>query len=351
MSPLRSIIIWAKANILPLMVLGVGSLVALWVLAETFEAGNTGFDNKTLWDWLELLIIPIVLAVGVWWLNRVEKRTELKISSTALEEEALQTYFDRMSTLLIDSKLRQSTRGDEARSIARSRTLTIVRRLNGTRKGLLLRFLYEAELIKKGAQIISLRGAELDLAELAKANLRWSDLSWSSLKRANFTKSLLHGANLTGAQLSESNFKDARLVGATLRMANLSAAMLTGADLSSADLQDATCIEAELRHATIGGANLRGANLSGCDLSNSDLSGADLTRSNLNNAKLNGTKLAKAVLIGASLESAELIGAQFDDADLSLANLRNAKVDLEQLKSARALLVTTMPNGVEIWNQ
>lgn len=29
--------------------------------------------TKTLWDWMQLLIVPLVLAIGVFWLNQIQK--------------------------------------------------------------------------------------------------------------------------------------------------------------------------------------------------------------------------------------------------------------------------------------
>src|SRR5436305_9808740 len=34
--------------------------------------------SKTLWDWLQLLIVPIILAVGGFWLNQIQKDREEK---------------------------------------------------------------------------------------------------------------------------------------------------------------------------------------------------------------------------------------------------------------------------------
>jgi hypothetical protein len=63
-------------------VLLVGALLLfLWTLYERFGRGFgwaawTGFGGETLLDWLELLIIPIFIAVGAWWLDRRQKKTE-----------------------------------------------------------------------------------------------------------------------------------------------------------------------------------------------------------------------------------------------------------------------------------
>ena len=48
-------------------------VILLFILEETIRFGNTGFETKTLWDWMELLVIPLVLALGAFVLNRSEK--------------------------------------------------------------------------------------------------------------------------------------------------------------------------------------------------------------------------------------------------------------------------------------
>jgi hypothetical protein len=48
------------------------------------------FRGKTLWDFLGLLIIPVVLAMGALWFNRQEKEREQYIAKDRQQEEALQ---------------------------------------------------------------------------------------------------------------------------------------------------------------------------------------------------------------------------------------------------------------------
>src|SRR5205085_3193827 len=99
--------------------------------------------NKSLWDWMQLLIIPVALAFVAIWFNRVERRNEQAISSDNQQEAALQAYLDKMSELLLKEGLRQSETDSEVRNIARARTLTMLRKLDGQRKGSLLQFLFE----------------------------------------------------------------------------------------------------------------------------------------------------------------------------------------------------------------
>jgi hypothetical protein len=114
-----------------------------------------------VWDYLNLLAvlaIPILIAAGTLWFTYQQSQataaasdqqhqTDLNIAQDQQQETALQTYLDRMSDLLFTEHLATSQPGDEVRQIARARTLTLLPQLNATRKGEVIRFLYEAKLI------------------------------------------------------------------------------------------------------------------------------------------------------------------------------------------------------------
>ena len=142
----------------------------------------TGFNGnnksgKTLWDWMQLLIIPIALALIAFWFNRVERKNEQAITTDNQQEAALQAYLDNMSELLLKEGLRECKQDAEVRSIARARTLTVLDRLDRDRKGSLLRFLYESGLVSKGQSIIDLRDSNLNDIHLAHNKLPNIDLS------------------------------------------------------------------------------------------------------------------------------------------------------------------------------
>ncbi|HEY9659000.1 MAG TPA: hypothetical protein V6C65_11150, partial [Allocoleopsis sp.] len=105
--------------------------------------------NKTLWHWLELLIIPVVLAVGaalIQWQSGVRQEA---VATDRNRQETLATYLEQMTALLIDRELRTSKPDSDVRAIARARTLTVLRELDSERKGQLILFLAEAGLIAK----------------------------------------------------------------------------------------------------------------------------------------------------------------------------------------------------------
>src|SRR3712207_6525243 len=64
-------------------VFALGALLAIgaamWLFRRAAGVPWTGFGTRTLWDWLQLLIIPVVLAVGAYLFNRAERRNELRI--------------------------------------------------------------------------------------------------------------------------------------------------------------------------------------------------------------------------------------------------------------------------------
>lgn len=274
--------------------------------------------GKTLWDLLELLIVPAALALTALLFSNREKRddravaekraefdrdaadkrakTERDIATDRLQEAALQAYYSRMSELLLEENLREAEEGTEVISIARSMTLATLRSLDSDRKGMLIKFLCETKLIDKSRVVVN-----LEEADLSEANFFIAKLNEADLKNTNLMNAKLVGAGLSGADLS----------GADLGRADLS-----GADLSRSDLS--------------------GANLSGADLSRADLSRADLSRANLSGADL----------FWAHLDSANLRAATLWEVNLFFANLKDARdLTQEQLSMVKTLHGATMMDG------
>jgi uncharacterized protein YjbI with pentapeptide repeats len=188
----------------------------------------------TLWDWLNLLVVPVVIAgVGIWF-NRQQRERELEIAEHRTQDEALQAYLDVMSQLLTDEKrpLRRAQIGDSLSSVARARTVTVLPRLDGERKARVVQFLYESGLIAKKRPIIDLLRADLRGADLQDAGLRGADLQ---------------GANLNGADLFMADLKWADLSFADLREADLRRVDLLKADISDTKLRGADLRRASLR--------------------------------------------------------------------------------------------------------
>jgi hypothetical protein len=161
--------------------------------------------GKTLWDWLQLLIIPAILAIGALLFSNAERKNEQGLAEERSREDALQAYLDKMTDLLLEHKLGTSEATEEVKVVARSRTLTTLRTLDADRKGLLVRFLSESKLISREDSVVSLRGADLGGANLRRADLRWANLSGADLGGANLRWADLRGADLSRADLSRAD--------------------------------------------------------------------------------------------------------------------------------------------------
>jgi uncharacterized protein YjbI with pentapeptide repeats len=286
----------------------LAALVLTWLLMTTILGyllnwewtGLVGIpehsETRLGWDWLELLIIPIVLGAGALWFNQrarkgeqEQRQNELKIANDQRHEDTLQRYLDRMSELVLDKYLRESKRDDAVRAMARARTLTVLRSLDGNRKGQVVRFLHEADLIGKVA---------IEKSEERHVIEAIIDLGGADLRGA-----ILSVAILSGAILRDANLRDANL-----RFANLSNANLTEANLSYAILNEANLSGAALIRADLSGAALSGASLRDADLSYANLSGANLRDADLSDALLSRRQLAQAVsLVGATLPDGRVI--------------------------------------------
>jgi hypothetical protein len=255
------------------------------------DAQGKELPYKTLWDWLGLLLIPLVLAIGGFFLTRSENRYALqlqerreaearkleaerilearKIEEQRAQDAALQAYLDQMTQLLLHEKLRTSQPEDEVRSVARARTLTVLQVLgNKLRKATVLQFLYEARLIG------GIKQEEDDVPRTIDAIV--------SLDGANLMDANLMGASLMGASLMGANLIRVNLDGANLMDANLNYAVLLGTSLRGTSLQGASLQAASLQAANLKGANLKGADLTNCEVTPEQLAQA----SSLEGAKL-----------------------------------------------------------------
>jgi uncharacterized protein YjbI with pentapeptide repeats len=348
----------------------------------------TGLPERTLWDWLELLIVPSVLAIGGYLFTRSENKrtrqsaedqreldreiadqrteedrkiaqeraeTDREIAEQRRQDEALQAYLDHIGELLLDNAqpLRQSEEHSEVRTLARSRTLTVLGSLDGRHKRSVLQFLYESRLIDQEQALLDKKSDLIERRHMI-VSLAQADLSGASLGRANLRAACLRGAHLSWASLGRANLRAACLRGAKLFKANLYGADLIGANLGDADLREADLIEADLIGASLEGASLKGADLRRTHLSGANLRRTDLSGANLGGADLRGVNLFKANLGEAKLPGANLSGAFLSGAflvltlaDLSGADLSGVEgITNEELEQKAASLEgATMPNG------
>ena len=271
---------------------------------------STEKDGKTTgWDKASVIIqgfavfaIPIslfALLIGVVQFKQQQKTA----ASQALDQQyqsTLDNYINDLSTLTLFHKLSDPPPGSPVRAIALARTDTAIRNLDGSRRGILIRYLWEAGLIRGLRPVVYLHKVSLNGVLLANAYLYGADLSTDYLIGAKLRATDLHGANLKWANLD-------------------------GADLSRADLSCYNGNQADYSAVTPGAPRIatmlahEHLKSIGCtDLANATLNGADLSHANLIGANLSGASLAGANLTGAMYNSKPIVFAGADGKVLTI---------------------------------
>ena len=277
---------------------------------------------------VDLLVIGVVGTVAVFQLLQQESNpttlTVIAAAFTALltllfgmerenqsaQDKALQEYLDRISELETYKDLRKATEDGYKRAVMRAKMRTLVWRLDSRRKGVLLRFLHEAKLIKKKEYLRKGRSEQHVRAKRsekhegkkdAKKKKPWYypilSLESIDLSGADLSHSIeLVADDLSGVNLSNADLSGARLQGVNFRKADLSDANLRNAKLCEADSKTVSELDkrvgppTELFKLDLTEADLTGADLTGADLTRADLTGADLTGANLTGADLREAK-------------------------------------------------------------
>jgi uncharacterized protein YjbI with pentapeptide repeats len=244
----------------------IGS-IALIRLAYRRKWRWTGFysptgEARTLWDWLQLLIVPLALAVFGFGLTvaqseRDKAQEERRVAADRAladddaREVALRSYLDRMSDLLLKHDLRRLRSPDaSARVLGRTLTHTVLRRLDGRRKGVVVRFLRDAKLLTKDPDNY------LDEADLSNAALRNAALEGAGLRDAS-----LRGADLRGSSRSGVDFLNADLRGARFGRSTVDTTSFDGADLRGADFNRSSIFHGSFDRACVAETSFYAARL------------------------------------------------------------------------------------------
>src|SRR5215218_10380702 len=200
----------------------------------------------TVRDWLELLIVPLVLVgIGLLFENQQANRqqameeqqqaleerraeAERELAEQRAQDEVLQAYLDQMSQLMLERKLLEAEQGTPLYTLAQARTSTVILRLDAEHNESVTRFLINSGLAESSEASATrlLREITLSHATLSDAFLPNADLSNADLSDAD-----LRGANLSGAYLSEAHLGYTNLINIDLSGANLSHANLSPAFL------------------------------------------------------------------------------------------------------------------------
>jgi uncharacterized protein YjbI with pentapeptide repeats len=226
---------------------------------------------KTAWDFLQLLIVPAILVVIALAFNAAQAsrersredrriREDRALAEAAREDAILDAYLAKMSGLMLDRHLTSAKERSAVRQVARTATLTTLRRLDGRRRGEVVRFLYEARLL--GQRRLNFWDWRPPVINLEGADLRGVDLSQAFLATGGKDRRISLSGDLRGASFDHAELH--RVVFGELQETNLRGASFTGASLR----------EVSLDHVDLRGVSFKAASLSGVSFDSSDLRGS-----------------------------------------------------------------------------
>ena len=232
------------------------ALVIKWALYPDESPTWTGFGSykpnpkversKTLWDWLDLLLVPVIVAMGAWFLSKSESDLDRKREAERFEHDNLSSYLSLMTSLLLERGIKYENKIEE-RSVARTQSLRIIKIVSKNKKAQILQFLYESGLLSINP-IVNLNGGDLSKGNyenviLVGAELRGVFFNGASLQNSRLDKANLAGSNFNSADLSKAlvdstNFEYADFKNAKIKKVDLTAANIQDADFTNSDLSD-----------------------------------------------------------------------------------------------------------------
>lgn len=251
----------------------VGSLVLLRTIDRFPYIGPKWkwlFGDRHLWEWLELLFVPLVLAAVGLQLSSYFTRRQSDYNIHQLRFESTERYLKMFTESDVLAKLKTipvseaqtyqpvnwdanpcSVRSSPQGALLSNFTRATLSQLSALRpssstpqpqKKIILEYLHRVGAITHGAHSINTKFFDMESSDLYQARL--SKACLDSVMFADSAASVRSHSDLRFADLSMADLRGANLAKANLRYANLRGARLdgwaslAGADLRGADLRD-----------------------------------------------------------------------------------------------------------------
>jgi uncharacterized protein YjbI with pentapeptide repeats len=255
---------------------------------------------------------------------------EWKIAINQYRNKVFLNYMKEMGVLLKESKS-LLTNNPLTHTIARFKTLTVLRQLDGLRQQHVIRFLHEARQLTNTNESNALDISTAELIDIHYDTSSWFlrrgkiSLGGVFLQNSTFREIMLHNVNFSNATLHNVNFSTAHLDNVTFSPASLS-----NVNFSNARLEDVSFLDATLRYANFSNATLLYANFANATLRDSNFANATLLDANFANAILLDVNFANATFLDANF-----LDANFENPTLLYANFANARLSNVNFSSTR----------------
>ncbi|CCI23455.1 pentapeptide repeat-containing protein [Microcystis aeruginosa] len=252
---------WMLFLLLFLLIIANVAIVSNWIANFKWS----GFQKKSFWDWLQLLIVPLMLALGAFYLNSASESSRVQ---EQIKQEILTDYFSKMQDLIVETKKVKETSGykeshpkdqevrllPEFKPTAQALTLSVLEQLDGKRKGKVITYLAESQLItvdnnKPSTQPeIKLYGINLDDIELGNKGQRNSlnEDEMTIIDKIKIKNANMKRANLSGLQLLYSELNGSNLENATLENVNFTGSTMIGSRFINGKITDVNFTDVRL---------------------------------------------------------------------------------------------------------
>ncbi|MGK7885754.1 MAG: pentapeptide repeat-containing protein, partial [Crocosphaera sp.] len=285
----------------------------------------SGFQNKKFWDWLELLFVPIILTLGVFFLEVQAESRQERLELLKQEQQAMTEYVKNVKDVI---KVTNNSEDDQLelslanRKLIEAFTKIILLEISPERKRRVIAFLHELGLINLAKNNIS-------IIELGDANLTNAKLNDLNLSNTNFRNTELIGVDFTGTNLSRASFRGTKINNVNIDFANLQYASIRGAEFSNEKEREKWYIIQNIHSRSQRGNQSDFKEFKEFKNPNSFCK-EDSIPSSLNNVYL-GKNLSNVFLENSDLKKADfkdidLTGSTFKNSDLEGADLRGAKL-------------------------
>ncbi len=217
----------------------------------------SGFQKKSFWDWLQLLIVPLMLALGAFYLNSAADFRDSQIAQERKQQEILTDYFSKMQDLIVETKKIKETSGykeshpkdqevmllPEFSSTAQALTLSVLEQLDGKRKGKVITYLAESQLIT--ITVDNNKPSTQPEIKLDGANL--AGMVLNDVDQVETVNKKPLGVAINGADMTDSTIKNVRLfVGSQLGRANFSRANLTDVYFTDSNMSQTKFVKGKI---------------------------------------------------------------------------------------------------------
>jgi hypothetical protein len=190
------------ARVLGVIMLFAVAVALLFLLLNSFIEPSDGKEKQGLALVLAISLGGIAAVVGLYFTQQTLLTTR-ELEEDRAREAALRACLEQLGRLLTHKKWSTNDLpGDtdnNLRNLARAEALSVLGTLDGPRKRILVRFLYESQLLKDPK--VDLSGPDLREAHLKRLDLTNASLCDVRLMGADLSGTTLVGSNLSGSDL------------------------------------------------------------------------------------------------------------------------------------------------------